>query len=132
MHYFFIFKHIYFSCLDANALQESSAKVCVTELLHSKLIGKSLCHLDMGNTVTKSNLSKVNEQRAYRIFEDYVGRLIIGEARSLNDEKVFRLDSHIYTFDSTTIDLCLEVFEWEKFRKHKRGIKIHTLYNIEA
>ncbi len=68
----------------------------------------------------------------YRIFEDYVGRLIIGEARSLNDEKVFRLDSHIYTFDSTTIDLCLEVFEWEKFRKHKRGIKIHTLYNIEA
>ena len=45
---------------------------------------------------------------------------------------VFGFDGHVYAFDSTTIALCLEVFEWAKFRKHKGGIKIHTLYDIEA
>ena len=44
----------------------------------------------------------------------------------------FELDSHIYAFDSTTIDLCLSVFEWAKFRKHKGDIKMHTLYDVEA
>ena len=45
---------------------------------------------------------------------------------------IFELDGHAYAFDSTTIDLCLSVFEWAKFRKHKGGIKLHTLYDIEA
>lgn len=92
---------------------------------------RKLYHLGMGKSVTRSNLSKTNEQRDYRIFEDYAYRLV-DEARSVNTEKVFGLDGHIYAFDSTTIDLCLEVFEWAKFRKHKGGIKVHTLYDIEA
>lgn len=92
---------------------------------------RKLYHLGMGKSVTRSNLSKTNEQRDYRIFEDYAYRLV-DEARSVNTEKVFGLDGHIYAFDSTTIDLCLEVFEWAKFRKHKVGIKVHTLYDIEA
>lgn len=92
---------------------------------------RKLYHLGMGKSVTRSNLSKTNEQRDYRIFEDYAYRLV-DEARSVNTEKVFGLDGHIYAFDSTTIALCLEVFEWAKFRKHKGGIKVHTLYDIEA
>lgn len=92
---------------------------------------RKLYHLGMGKSVTRSNLSKTNEQRDYRIFEDYAYRLV-DEARSVNTEKVFGLDGHIYAFDSTTIDLCLEVFEWAKFRKHKGGIKVHTLYDVEA
>lgn len=92
---------------------------------------RKLYHLGMGKSVTRSNLSKTNEQRDYRIFEDYAYPLV-DEARSVNTEKVFGLDGHIYAFDSTTIDLCLEVFEWAKFRKHKGGIKVHTLYDIEA
>lgn len=92
---------------------------------------RKLYHLGMGKSVTRSNLSKTNEQRDYRIFEDYAYRLV-DEARSVNTERVFGLDGHIYAFDSTTIDLCLEVFEWAKFRKHKGGIKVHTLYDIEA
>lgn len=92
---------------------------------------RKLYHLGMGKSVTRSNLSKTNEQRDYRIFEDYAYRLV-DEACSVNTEKVFGLDGHIYAFDSTTIDLCLEVFEWAKFRKHKVGIKVHTLYDIEA
>ena len=85
----------------------------------------------MGKSVTRSNLSKANELRDYRIFEDFAYHLV-AEARSKSTEKIFGFDGHVYAFDSTTIDLCLEVFEWAKFRKHKGGIKIHTLYDIEA
>ena len=46
--------------------------------------------------------------------------------------RTFELDGHVYAFDSTTIDLCLSVFEWAKFRKHKGGVKMHTLYDVEA
>ena len=90
-----------------------------------------LYHLGMGKSVTRSNLSKANELRSYRIFEDFAYYLV-AEARSKSTEKIFGFDGHVYAFDSTTIDLCLEVLEWAKFRKHKGGIKIHTLYDIEA
>ena len=92
---------------------------------------RKLYHLGMGKSVTRSNLAKANEQRDYRIFEDFAYHLV-AEARSKSTEKIFGFDGHAYAFDSTTIDLCLEVFEWAKFRKHKGGIKIHTLYDIEA
>ena len=92
---------------------------------------RKLYHLGMGKSVTRSNLSKANGLRDYRIFED-VAYHLVEEARSKSIEKIFGFDGHVYAFDSTTIDLCLEVFEWAKFRKHKGGIKIHTLYDIEA
>ena len=92
---------------------------------------RKLYHLGMGKSVTRSNLAKANEQRDYRIFEDFAYHLV-AEARSKSTEKIFGFDGHVYAFDSTTIDLCLEVFEWAKFRKHKGGVKIHTLYDIEA
>lgn len=92
---------------------------------------KKSYHLGFGKSVTRSNLAKANEQRDYRIFEEYAYHLV-SEARSKSTEKAFGFDGHVYAFDSTTIDLCLEVFEWAKFRKHKGGIKIHTLYDIEA
>ena len=92
---------------------------------------RKLYHLGMGKSVTRSNLSKANELRDYRIFEDFAYHLA-AEARSKSTEKIFGFDGHVYAFDSTTIDLCLEVFEWAKFRKHKGGIKIHTLYDVEA
>ena len=92
---------------------------------------RKLYHLGMGKSVTRSNLAKANEQRDYRIFEDFAYHLV-AEARSKSTERIFGFDGHVYAFDSTTIDLCLEVFEWAKFRKHKGGIKVHTLYDIEA
>lgn len=88
-------------------------------------------HLGMGKSVTRSNLSKANEQRDYHIFEDYA-MFMIEQARKRRIEKIFDLEGHVYAFDSTTIDLCLSVFEWAKFRKHKGGIKMHTLYDVEA
>ena len=72
---------------------------------------RKLYHLGMGKSVTRSNLSKANELRSYRIFEDFAYYLV-AEARSKSTEKIFGFDGHVYAFDSTTIDLCLEVFEW--------------------
>ena len=89
-----------------------------------------LYHLGIGKSVTRSNLSKANEQRNYRIFEEYA-TFMIAEARKRRINKIFELDGHVYAFDSTTIDLCLSVFEWAKFRKHKGGIKLHTLYVLK-
>lgn len=90
-----------------------------------------LYHLGIGKSVTRSNLSKANEQRDYRIFEDYA-TFMISEARKRRIDKIFEVEGHVYAFDSTTIDLCLSVFGWAKFRKHKGGIKMHTLYDVEA
>lgn len=90
-----------------------------------------LYHLGLGKSVTRSNLSKANEQRDYRIFEDYA-MFMIEQARKRRIEKIFDIEGHVYAFDSTTIDLCLSVFEWAKFRKHKGGIMMHTLYDVEA
>ena len=90
-----------------------------------------LYHLGIGKSVTRSNLSKANEQRDYRIFQEYA-TFMIAEARKRRIERIFELDGHVYAFDSTTIDLCLSVFEWAKFRKHKGGIKMHTLYDLET
>lgn len=88
-------------------------------------------HLGIGKSVTRSNLSKANEQCDYRIFEEFAF-FMIAEARRHRIRKIFELDGHVYAFDSTTIALCLSVFEWAKFRKHKGGIKMHTLYYVEA
>ncbi len=88
-------------------------------------------HLGIGKSVIRSNLSKANEQRAYRIFEEFAF-FMIAETRKRRIQKIFELDGHVYAFDSTTIDLCLSVFKRAKFRKHKGGFKMHTLYNAEA
>lgn len=86
-------------------------------------------HLGFGKSVTRSNLAKANEVRDYRIFEDYAYYLIETARKKLaNDD--FEVKGNVYAFDSTTIDLCLSVFWWAKFRKAKGGIKIHTLYDI--
>lgn len=70
-------------------------------------------HLGIGKSVTRSNLSKANEQRDYRIFEEFAF-FMIAEARKRRIQKIFELDGHVYAFDSTTIDLCLSMFEWAK------------------
>lgn len=86
-------------------------------------------HLGFGKSVTRSNLAKANESRDYRVFEDLAYYLIdIARKKLSNDD--FEVKGKVYAFDSTTIDLCLSVFWWAKFRKTKGGIKIHALYDI--
>ena len=86
-------------------------------------------HLGFGKNVTRSNLSKANESRNCKIFEEFAYHLI-EIARNKRANNNFEIKGNVYAFDSTTIDLCLNVFWWAKFRKAKGGIKLHTLFDI--
>jgi hypothetical protein len=90
-------------------------------------------HLGLGSTITRRNLGKANEKRSYKIFEEFA-YVLIDEARKscYKDEFEIDVDGNIYALDSTTIDLCLSVFWWAEFRKHKGGIKLHTLYDVKT
>lgn len=88
-------------------------------------------HLGIGKNISKSTLAKANEKRNYRIFEDFAYYLV-QEAQQIRKQDIFKLGGKVYAFDSTTIDLCLSVFCWAKFRKKKGGIKVHTLYDAET
>lgn len=86
-------------------------------------------HLGFGKSVTRSNLAKANEKRNSKIFEEFAYHLIeVARKKLANDN--FKIKGKVYAFDSSTIDLCLSVFWWAKFRKAKGGIKLHTLYDI--
>jgi hypothetical protein len=86
-------------------------------------------HLGFGKSVTRSNFAKANENRNSKIFEEFAYHLIdIARKKLANDN--FQIKGKVYAFDSSTIDLCLNVFWWAKFRKAKGGVKLHTLYDI--
>lgn len=88
-------------------------------------------HLGFGKSITRSNLSKANEKRNYKIYEEFANHLI-GIAQLKNSNDTFDIKGNIYAFDSSTVDLCLSVFCWAHFRKTKAGIKLHTLLDINT
>ena len=90
-------------------------------------------HLEFGKFVTRSNLSKANNNRDCRIFEEFAYK-VIDEARKCRATVIFKLGGNVYAIDSTTIELCLETFKWAIYRKNQRkgGIKVHTLYDLET
>ena len=89
-------------------------------------------HLGLGREpIAKTTLATANQNRDYRIFEDFAFYMI-SEARKKRVNDIFKLNGNVYAFDSTTIDLCLKLFPWANFRTHKGGIKIHTLYDVET
>jgi hypothetical protein len=91
-------------------------------------------HLGLGNSISKSNLAYANENRNWKIFADYA-YLLIAEAResiTSNEALASFGDQSIYAIDTTTIDLCLNVFWWAKFRKQKAAIKLHTMLDIKT
>ncbi len=90
--------------------------------------GKSY-HLGFGKSVTRSNLVKANENRDYQIFKVFVYHLVaIASQQRANHD--FKIKGQVYAFDSTTIDLCLSVFWWAKFRRNKGVIKLNTLFDV--
>ena len=92
-----------------------------------------LYHMGLTQGVKRSTLADANESRDYRIYSD-LAHSLIAKARKLyqgNLESV-ELDNVIYALDSTTIELCLDVFWWAKFRKHSAAIKLHTLLDVRC
>jgi hypothetical protein len=78
--------------------------------------------------IHKSTLADANAKRDYRIFEGLFYNLL-ARCKNLTPKHKFRFNNPLYTIDSTTIDLCLSVFPWAKFRKTKGAIKMHCLYD---
>jgi len=90
-------------------------------------------HLGFGSSISRRNLGTANERRNCKIFEEFA-YVLIEEARKSCYKKDFEIEveGEVYALDSTTIDLCLSVFWWAEFRKHKGGIKLHTLYDVKT
>jgi len=91
-------------------------------------------HLGFGKGTSRSNFANANEKRDCRIFEEYAFHLIdLARKASIADpDFMLNIEGNIYAFDSTTIDLCLNVFWWATFRRAKGGIKLHTLYDVKT
>jgi hypothetical protein len=131
-------KHVrFFTCwnqLCSMVFGQLSGRESMRDLMIGLEAHKSkFYHLGFGKNVTRSNLSKANEKRNYRIFEEFAYHLI-DEARRVTAPRNFDLNikSNVYAFDATTIDLCLSVFWWAEFRKTKGGIKLHTLFDVKT
>jgi len=95
--------------------------------------GKKLYHLGIRGTVARTTLARANDRRDWRIYQDFATSLI-KQAQDLysKDTLSVRLKRAAYALDSTTIDLCLTLFPWAKFRTTKAAVKLHTLLNLRG
>ena len=99
--------------------------ICIIDAIKTKSY-----HLGFGTGDIKlSNVAYANANRDYRIFEEFANYMINLAQRKRIDRE-FVLNGKFYAFDSTTIDLCLSLFQWANFRKTKAGIKVHTLFDV--
>ena len=91
-------------------------------------------HLGMGRGTSKANLAKANEKRDYRIYESFALILVAEIQKLALPELAFDLsiDAPVIAIDATVVDLCLNVFWWGKFRKHKAAVKLHTMLDVKT
>ena len=126
-----------FSCLD-QFLCMAFAQLTYRESLRDieaclRAMQTKLYHMGIRSRISKSTLADANENRDWRIYGDFA-QVLIHLARELYIEEQFAVELYqtVYALDSTTIDLCLSLFPWAKFRKHKAGIKLHTLLDLRG
>jgi hypothetical protein len=98
-----------------------------------RALGSKLYHRGIGQPTARSTLADANENRDWRLFSDFAP-VLIQQASSLYAEEPFgaELKQAAYALDSTTIDRCLSLFPWAKFRQHKAAIKLHTLLTLRG
>jgi hypothetical protein len=94
---------------------------------------EKLYHMGFRGKVSRSTLADANEMRDWRIYSDFA-QILIHEARRLyvDDDFGLELKETVYALDSSTIDLCLSVFPWARFRKTKGAVKLHTLLDLRG
>lgn len=94
---------------------------------------EKLYHMGIRGKVSRNTLAKANENRDWRIYSDFA-QILIHEARRLYVDEDFGLElkETVYALDSSTIDLCLSVFPWARFRKTKGAVKLHTLLDLKG
>ena len=126
-----------FSCWD-QFLCMAFAQLTYRESLRDieaclRSMGGKLYHMGFRGKVARSTLADSNESRDWRIYADFA-QVLIRIARPLyaHDPIGVDLDQSLYALDSTTIDLCLSLFPWAKFRQHKAAVKMHTLLDLHG
>ena len=98
-----------------------------------RAVGAKLYHMGIRSSVSRNNLSHANSTRDWRIYADFV-QILIAQARALyaDEDLGIDLDATVYALDASTIDLCLSMFPWARFRKTKGAVKLHTLMNLQG
>jgi Transposase DDE domain/Domain of unknown function (DUF4372) len=126
-----------FSCRD-QYLAMAFAQLTYRESLRDieaclRSMSGKLYHMGFRGRVARSTLADANESHDWRIYADFA-QVLIGIARPLyaHDPIGVDLDHSLYALDSTTIDLCLSLFPWARFRKHKAAVKMHTLLDLHG
>jgi Domain of unknown function (DUF4372)/Transposase DDE domain len=126
-----------FSCLD-QYLAMAFAQLTYRESLRDieaclRSVGRKLYHMGLRSKVSRTTLADANERHDWRIYADFA-QALIGIARPLyvDDPIGVDLTHSFYALDSTTIDLCLSLFPWAKFRKQKGAVKMHTLLDLHG
>jgi hypothetical protein len=126
-----------FSCWD-QLLAMSFAQLTYRESLRDieaclRSMSGKLYHMGLRGKVARSTLGDANEAHDWRIYADFA-QVLIGIARPLHARDPIGVDltQSLYALDSTTIDLCLSLFPWAKFRKHKAAVKMHTLLDLHG
>ena len=126
-----------FSCFD-QYLCMAFAQITYRQSLRDietclRAMQSKLYHCGIHGRVSRNTLAKANENRDWRIYADFA-QILISIARKLYAEEDFavELQQAAYALDSTTIDLCLSLFPWAKFRKHKAAVKLHTLMDLRG
>ena len=126
-----------FSCWD-QFLAMAFAQLTYRESLRDieaclRSMTSKLYHIGLRGTVARSTLADANESHDWRIYAD-LAQVLIGIARPLyaHDPIGVDLDHSLYALDSTTIDLCLSLFPWARFRQHKAAVKLHTLLDLHG
>jgi hypothetical protein len=98
-----------------------------------RAMGSKLYHAGFRGRIARSTLADANEHRDWRIYADFAHVLIaIAKKLYANDGFAVELDATAYAFDSTTIDLCLSLFPWARFRRRKGAVKLHTLIDLRG
>ena len=127
-----------FSCLDqfrAMAFAQLTFRDSLRDIeVCLRAVPTYLYHMGFRcKTIARATLADANEKRDWRLFADFA-QLLIAEARDLyaDEDLGLELDNTVYALDSTTIDLCLSMFPWAKFRRCKGAIKLHTLLNLRG
>jgi hypothetical protein len=98
-----------------------------------RVVKPKLYHMGIHSTISHSNLAHANHQRDWRIYADFA-QILIQRAKQLylGDDLGLDLDATVYALDATTIDLCLALFPWARFRRAKGAVKLHTLLNLQG
>jgi len=94
---------------------------------------QKLYHMGFRGKISRNTLAHANQVRDWRIYADFA-QILIAQARRLYADEDFgiELEEAVYAFDASTIDLCLSVFPWAKFRQRKGAIKLHTLMDLRG